>query len=193
MKHIEPFLNESLWNRRKYFIDRIEDENVEKYDYDNLKKDIIYHTKKFGRYRLSYFNSDSNRKDYYFDRLLKEYHESVVNLYRMFKLLTKDNEYPPKKYELPNDEWFNDIYKRLASKFHKVKFNSFEHNIKYMVNIEYFLNRINLDTSDNTKMKYYHTRTKSGYGYYYEFYNKVESEKEIEEHKDIDPFGEETW
>jgi len=191
MQYIKPFsLNESWWNMRKYLVDTIEDEDVEEYDYDELKKISIHHMKMFSRYRTSYFENKGKRRSYYFGKSLKEYHNSVINIYRLFRLITKDDEYPVKEFKLTGDNWFNDTFRRLATKFHGTGYSPKYHSERYMIDIEHFLNRMTLHMTDETELRYCHEKENNGY---IRFLDKIEVEKEIEEHKDIDPFGEENW
>jgi len=177
-----------FFNKKKgYNIDIVQDEPIDVSKIDIYRDNINNDIKLMGRYRLAFIaNRNNNKSIYYLEKFIGILHSLSINLYKYFRLLYRDNDIDVVK----NDKLFNKAYKKLSFRFGTIVLFDDNRLHNYMNDIEYFLNRISSVVDDNLKkVRFY----KVVDGKFTVYYDRIKVEKQKEEHKDVDPFGEEDW
>lgn len=173
-------------------IDKAQDEPLTNDKIDSYKSEIDDLRYRLGSALTAYFvyKDIQKKRSKYFDRVIYLHHELSMKLYILCKLLRK---YPEEIGRRIEQEWYNEIIEYTFSKFHGTGINDYNNSslVKLMLEVEFFLNRINFLVNRHRQLRFIHEIAKQNYGKYYRFIDR--NEDDGDEDDEIGPFDDKDW
>jgi hypothetical protein len=161
-----------------------EEENISKEEIQNAVN-LFFNYEKKVKFYLNAFKS--HKEDIYFDKFIKFYHKIVEQLYRLWKIKDEIN--------LENFN-FDKEFKKVSNAYDGTTLVG-ENLAGLMKDVTLWLNIMDIRSEDEDV--YYcdseTIRDQRGFFRYKrcKYKNRIKEEKKKEEHKEVDPFGEEEW
>ena len=176
-------LYEEWWGNSKEKLTHIEEvqeePNISKEEIQNAVDTYIKLKKKTIFYKNAFNSHNGNAA--YFDKTISFYHKTIEQLYRIWKI----------KHEINIENFnFDKELEENSRRYSGIQLYGSE-LAKLMYDVTLWLNIMDPKATD--KSIYYYKISNQRNGRFYEFKNRIEEEKKREEHKGVDPFGEEEW
>jgi len=197
MKHIQNYKTFESWDffKRKTPIEKLDNEDISKYDYEDLKDNIRNNWKNYVHISVIYgtygsVNRSSNESMYYFYKLIDKYKKLVESLYRFFRFLTMTKTQKLELFFLERLERITNHIQSFNGRYSKKYYKVILGSVSLLNIMNYHIGEYDLIINgiDNKQPNYKFSD--------YKYLTKTELtkiDKIGDKNNDIDPFGEEYW